>query len=409
MSIKRSPLFAIIFTVFLDLLGFGIVIPVLGPLLLNPANGILDPATTFSQRTIIIGLLTASYAVAQFFSSPILGALSDRHGRKKLLTLCVAGTGLGYVLFAYGIITGQLWLLFVGRIIDGLTGGNISVAMSAIADISDEKSKPKNFGLVGMAFGLGFIIGPFLGGKLSDPSILSWFNFTTPFFAATILTILNVCIIYFNFPETLKVSYARTVSLLTGARNIKKAFTNVNMRSMFMVVFLFTFSFTLFTQFLQIFFIQKFSWSQSQIGDYFAYIGIWIAITQGLITRNLAKKYTPGQVLSFSLFGLSIAMWATFVPTQSWLAFVVGAFIAIFNGLTGPNSTTIVSGLADEKSQGEILGLSQSVQALAQAVPPLLGGVLAGANINYPIIAASVVMLAAWFIFITRARHTRAF
>lgn len=405
----KSPLLAIIFTVFIDLLGVGIVIPVVAPLLLNPAHGILGSGVSFSQRTMTIGLLTATFALAQFFSAPILGALSDRHGRRKLLMVCILGTAGGYLMFAAGVLKASLVLLFIGRIIDGLTGGNISIAMSAIADISDEKTKPKNFGLVGMAFGLGFIIGPFLGGKLSDPNILPWFGFHTPFLAAAILCFLNIFLVYFNFPETLKKSVAREVSLFTGLRNLRRAFSSPNFRAMFTVVFLFTFGFTLYTQFLQVFFYEKFLWTQSQIGDYFAYVGIWIAITQGVINRQISRKYSPGQVLGFSLFGLAFSMLATFLPSQAWMLFLFSPFLAIFNGLASPNSTTIVSNLADEHSQGEILGLNQSVQSFAQAIPPLIGGVLAGHNAGYPILASFFVTLLAWAVFMARAKHTTKF
>lgn len=408
-KLLHSPLFAIFLTVFIDLLGFGIVIPIIGPLFIDQKFGVLPVSVTFSQRTILIGFLSATFALAQFFSAPILGGLSDKYGRKKLLMICVAGTGLGYLLFALGIYLKDIPLMFLGRIIDGITGGNISIAMSAIADISTEKSKPKNFGIIGMAFSLGFILGPFLGGKLSDPKIVSWFTFTTPFFFSTALSILNLILIWFNFPETMKDSLSQNVSLLTGIKNLKKAFTSPNLSTLFLVVFLLTFSFTLFTQFLQVFFIKKFSWNQGNVGDYFAFIGFWIAITQGFLTRNLAKYLKPGQVLSFSLLGLSLVISSVFLPTKSWMLFLIGPFIAIFNGLSTPNLTTIISNLAGPRAQGEMLGINQSVQAIAQFFPLIMGGVLAGVGIGYPILASSFVMLLAWLVFITQARKTPAY
>lgn len=164
---NKFSIFPIFFTVFLDLLGLGIIIPILPAVLIDPRTGLLPFSTTFATRTLIFGFLIAAYPLAQFFSSPILGALADKHGRKKILTLSLLGTLVGYILFAMGLVTQNIYLLFIGRIIDGFTGGNISIAQSAIADISDEKTKSKNFGLIGMAFGLGFIIGPYVGGKLS--------------------------------------------------------------------------------------------------------------------------------------------------------------------------------------------------------------------------------------------------
>ena len=168
MKKNRASIIPIIFTVFLDLLGLGIIIPILPAVLLDPFGGILPWTCTYPVRIMLYGFLVASYPIAQFFGAPILGTLSDGHGRKKILLISLLGTLLGYIIFLIGILDQNVGLLFVGRLIDGFTGGNISVAQSAIADISDEKSKARNFGLIGMSFGLGFVIGPFIGGKLSD-------------------------------------------------------------------------------------------------------------------------------------------------------------------------------------------------------------------------------------------------
>ena len=188
----KAPLLTIFLTVFLDMLGVGIVIPVIAPLLLDPSHNMLSVDYTVEARTILLGFLIAAYPLAQFFGAPMLGALSDRFGRKKLLFISLIGTFAGYILFATAILEQNIYLLFFSRLLDGFTGGNISIALSAISDSSDEKSKAKNFGIVGAAFGLGFILGPYIGGKLADPGIVSWFNASTPFWFAAILTAVNL-------------------------------------------------------------------------------------------------------------------------------------------------------------------------------------------------------------------------
>jgi DHA1 family tetracycline resistance protein-like MFS transporter len=151
-------------------------------------------SVSLATRTIILGLLIASFPIAQFFGAPILGALSDKHRRKRLLIISLARTFIGYILFGIDIVTHDIYLLFISRIIDGFTGGNITIAMSAISDVSSPEEKVKRFGLVGMSFGLGIIIGPNIGGILADSHTLSWFIFATPIRFAAIHFILPVII-----------------------------------------------------------------------------------------------------------------------------------------------------------------------------------------------------------------------
>lgn len=400
MKKKNSSILTIFFTVFIDLLGLGIVIPILPALIINPTANLLPFDTAFSQRTIIYGFLIASYPIMQFFGAPLLGTLADRFGRKKILSISLLGTWAGYVLFIIGILTQDIYLLFIGRSIDGFTGGNISIAQSAISDISTPENKSRNFGLVGMAFGLGFVIGPYIGGKLSDPTVVSWFSFETPFYLALLLTTINILLVYAMFPETLKEKSTRKIDLLAGFKNLGKAASHPQMRSIFIIVFLLTIGFNFFTQFFQVFLISKFAFTQSQIGDLFAYMGLWIAVAQGAFLRPLSKKFSPQTILSLSVILLAVTFPLLLLPDKSIWIYVIIPFIAVFQGLTQPNTTAIVSGLSDAKSQGEILGMNQSVASIAQAIPPILAGFLTAVNINLPTLFAAGSTLLAWFVFI---------
>lgn len=397
---KTKPIFPIFFTVFLDLLGLGIVIPILPSVIFNPTTNLLPMDFSFSTRSIIYGFLIASYPLMQFFGAPILGVLADRSGRKKILLLSLHGTLIGYILFAVGIITQNIFLLFAGRALVGFTGGNISIAQSAIADISDENNKSKNFGLIGMAFGLGFVIGPYIGGKLSDPSIVSWFRFDTPFWLAVCLTFINILLVLRLFPETLKNKKTGKLDVFQGIKNIKKAFSIPAMRTIFVVVFMLTIGFNFFTQFFQVFLIGKFQFNQSQIGDLFAYMGIWIAIAQGAFLRPLSKKFSNVQILRWSIILLALTFPLLLLPDKAFWIYVIIPFIAIFQGLTQPNSTAIVSNLSDGDSQGEILGINQSIVSVAQAIPPIIAGFVTSVSINLPTIFAAAATGLAWFIFL---------
>jgi len=354
------------------MLGVGIVIPVIGPLLLDPAHSMLPADMAPQARTILLGFLIASFPLAQFFGAPMLGALSDRHGRKKILTASLFGTLLGYILFAVAILQQNIYLLFASRILDGFTGGNISIVLSSISDVSDERSKAKNFGMVGAAFGLGFILGPYIGGKLADHTLVSWFNTATPFWFATILTALNLLFVFISFPETLKEKRHTVISIFTGVRNIGKAFQLTHLRTIFFVVFLITLGFNFFTQFFQVFLINKFNYSISQIADIFAYIGIWIVFAQGGLQRPISKKYLPLNILQISAVMLGVVLPMLLLPTEPKYIFFVLPFIAIFQGLTQPNITSVVSSQAGKDEQGQILGINQSKKSLGMAIPTII-------------------------------------
>ncbi len=416
---KQSLLIPVLITVFIDLLGVTIVLPILAPLFLDLNQGIMpvdfsqltdvksQVAAIIRERTILFGFLIASFPLAQFFGAPILGAWADRVGRKKVLMISLVGTLTGYILFAYGVHTHVVWLLFAGRILDGFTGGNISIAFSAISDISTPENKTRNFGFIGMAFGLGFIIGPYIGGKLADPGIVSWFNFETPFWFSAILCLINIVLVSVYFYETLKEKSTGPVNFFQGFVNIGKAFSIRKLRTIFMVVFLLTFGFSIFTQFLQVFLIQKFSFTQSDIGDYFAYIGIWIAFTQGFIARKLSVRFNSVQAVSVFVLLLSMALGIVLLPDKVWLLYMVSPFIAISQGMVSPNLQTIVSNSAGAGQQGEILGINQSVQSLGQAIPPIVASYIVSINMNLPILTASVFTLLAWgvFVFVFRKKH----
>jgi DHA1 family tetracycline resistance protein-like MFS transporter len=200
---KKPSLLIIYLTIFIDFIGVGLVIPIFAPLFLSPTSTLFDSSVNLEVRSFILGLSLAVFPFFQFFGAPILGALSDKFGRKNILFLSILGTFLGYVLMVWGILQKDLYLIVLSRIIDGFTGGNISVATSAISDISDPKDKVKNFGILGALFGVCFIIGPYLGGKLSDPSVSSMFNYSTPFLISAVLSFINLTLLALFFKETL--------------------------------------------------------------------------------------------------------------------------------------------------------------------------------------------------------------
>jgi DHA1 family tetracycline resistance protein-like MFS transporter len=395
----KNSLFPIILTVFLDLLGLGIVIPIAAPLLLDPQKGMLPLSYEFAQRSVVLGLLLGVFSIAQFFGAPLLGAWADRYGRKKLMLLSITGTLIGYVLFAIGIMYHSLVLCFISRILDGFTGGNISIAMSAIADVTAEKDRAKNFGLIGMSFGLGFILGPFIGGILADSSLVRWFNYATPYWFAALLGLVNIFVMLRMFRETLQKRITTKVTIFAGVKNIAASFRSPHLRMIFTVLFLIVFGFNFFTQFFQVFLIQKFNFSATDIAYLFAYIGLWLALTQGGLTRLLSKKFSPVSLVSWSACCTAIVFPLLLLPQKSWWLYLITPFIAIFSGINTPNLTAVISMQATAEEQGAILGIRQSILSVAMAIPPIVAGLITTLNVSLPIWAAGFCTALGWLTF----------
>lgn len=401
---NKKILFSLVLTVFIDMLGFGILIPVIPQLLANPQSPfyLLPASMSVSQGYILLGFLTAIFPFMQFLATPLLGELSDRFGRKPVLAISLFGTAISYIIFALGILTKNLPLLFISRAFDGITGGNIAVAQAAIADVTTPENRAKNFGLIGAAFGIGFILGPFIGGKLSDPAVISWFDASTPFWFAAILAGLNTLSVAYFLPETLKVKGKNlSLHLARSVKNIIKIFYLKSLRPLFATTFLFQAGFAFFTTFFSVFLITKFAFSQGAIGNYFAYVGFWVAFAQAVVTRKVGKRFNEKQILKISLMATGFFTLLFFAPSAWWGLLLIVPFFAVFTGLSQANLTSIVSRSAGPEIQGEILGINFSVQALAQTIPPVISGFVAANTTAYaPIVIAGLTMMLAGLIFV---------
>ncbi len=399
---SRRDLAIITFTAFLNFTGLTLAIPVLTPLCLDGTSGILPPGSGMPARTMALGMLLGVFPLCQFFTSPLLGALSDRWGRKKILLAAIAGSCAGYLIMAAGILLESLPLAFLSRIVTGGFSGSLAVTQSAVADISTETTRPKNFGLLGAAFGASLFIGPALGGFLSDPKVHAGFNFATPFWLAAALTALNFFQVALQFTETLAPERRRQVEFhpLVGPRNIARAFAAASYRRLFLVVLALSFGFNFFTQFFQVYLIHQFGATRSQLGIVLSYMGIWSILTQALLVRPVSKKFSSRQILPVTLLALAASFPALLMVERFWLVFPVLILIPVFNGLSSPNLTALVCGLGGAKNQGEILGINQSVMAMAQFVPPLIGGYIVGHHFTLPLWITSGSILLAWALFL---------
>lgn len=381
------------------MLGVSLIIPITAPLILDNSTGLI-PVDFPVSLDIIYGFLVGSYPIAQFFGAPILGAMSDRFGRKKVLQISLIGSILGYLLFGYAIAINNLPLMFMSRLLDGFTGGNISVVFSAVSDVSDAKSRAKNFGLIGMALGLGFILGPVTGGLLSNPDLVSWFDFSTPFWASAAVCGLNYFVVTTQFKETFTPNESAPVNILEGLTNIRDAFKMPNLKIVLSSRFFLTMGFSFFTLFFAAFLVKKFDYGPSEIGWLFGYVGFWIALAQGGLVRLLARWFSPVSLIRITTFTLGGALILCLLPSEPWMLYLIIPFVALSQGTLTPNITAVVSFQATKEQQGKIMGINQSIISLGQAVPPFFAGFLSSMNSYYPTVAAAIFVLSGAVIFL---------
>jgi MFS transporter, DHA1 family, tetracycline resistance protein len=368
---KRSPLIVIFTTVFIDLVGFGIVIPVLP---------FYAEGTAFNATPRTVGLLFASYSIMQLIFSPILGGLSDKYGRRPVLLLSIIGTGIGFLVL--GLAT-TVWMLFIGRILDGITGGNISTAQAYIADVTTEENRAKGMGLIGAAFGLGFIFGPAIGG------ILSHWGIHVPFFFAAALCFANAILLFFTLPETVTADHPAKHSAARGRSlgHIIASLKQPKLAFILVIYFLFIVAFSIMTTSFSLYTMFRFGYDAQHTGYLFAYVGLIAVIIQGGLIGRLVKRFGEVPLVIFGALCFAISLFAVpFVgPAAGGLGALLigGGVFSMGNSLATPALTSLASKSAGPAQQGVVLGVTQSTASLARAVGPTLAALLISSSIAH--------------------------
>lgn len=359
---KRSPLLVIFITVFIDLIGFGIVIPVL-PFYVE--------GTQFNASARSVGLLFASYSVMQLLFTPILGRLSDRYGRRPVLLISLLGTSLGFLIMGFAT---TLWMLFLGRIIDGITGGNISTAQAYIADITTPENRAKGMGTIGAAFGLGFIFGPAIGG------ILSRWGIGVPFLFAGGLAFANAILLYFVLPETVTPEHPARTNAATGRwSQLRRALRQSRLAFILSIYFLAIVAFSIMTTSFALFTMYRFGYDAHDTGWLFVFVGVIGAIIQGGLIGRLVKRFGEMALVVTGVLIFSASLFVIpFTGPQTGLLtlLLVGGLFAVGNSLSGPSLIALASKSVGRGEQGGALGVTQSVASLARIVGPLISSAL---------------------------------
>jgi DHA1 family tetracycline resistance protein-like MFS transporter len=359
------------------MLAVGIVIPILPSIFFGDFKFLHFPNEEITRWSYC--MLLGCFSFFQLFGAPVLGGLSDKKGRKPVLQVSLIASVLSYLLFSYAIYTQKLWLMFLSRSFQGFFAGNLSVLFSAISDKSKNQDKAKNFALVGMAFGLGIVLGPTIGGLLSESKY--GFGLYSPFLFTAFLSLLNLFFVQFFFTETLTNPLAQKINFFKGIENVYKALTNRKLNKLFSMTFLNSLGFSFFTQFFAVYLLDFFHATRAEVGLIFGWSGLWIIFTQGFLLRKTLKAFEVTQVLKFSMIGLSISLLMIIFPKSIGMLLIVNMFISVFHGHNSPSLLSLVSNSASADLQGEILGINQSMMSLAQFIPTLVIG-LFGENLH---------------------------
>lgn len=391
---NKAALTFIFITLLLDVIGLSIIIPVFPRLIEQLIDGDISEASQWS------GLLIFAYAIMQFICAPIIGNLSDKYGRRPVLLLSLLGFGVDYIFLS---LAPTIWWLFVGRIIAGIFGASFTTATAYIADISTDKNRAQNFGMIGAAFGLGYIVGPGLGGLLSElgPRV--------PFIAAAILTFINVIYGYFVLPESLSIENRRPfewkrANPLGSLLQLKKH-KSLSGGLIVSLIFVYIADHAVMSTWTFIN-IEKFDWSNALIGLSLTAAGVMVVIVQGGLIRVINPKIGNEKCIfvGLSLYALSLVLFA--FASQSWMMFVFLIPYCV-GGITGPSIQSIISRNVSQNEQGELQGALTSLMSVASMIGPLLMTNLftwftrPAASIKFagaPFLAGAVLMIISVFI-----------
>jgi multidrug resistance protein len=356
--LKNKPALSLIFlTVFIDLLGFGILIPIL-PAFAVKQLGVDETA---------IGIAIAVYSFVQFIFNPILGKLSDKHGRKPVIVICLLINAMGYIIFAF---TTSYLILIAARVVAGIGGSSISVAQAYIADVTTKETRSKGMGLIGSAFGLGFVFGPLIGGFLSK------FGYMETGLGAAAFSLIAFIVTLIFLPESNvnRTEFVETKRKILNIDAIASAFKNPNLAILISLFFILTFSFANIYGTFALLGIEVYGFTDLQNGYMFGIVGLSSAMVQGgligPITKFLGKKKIL--IIGSSLIMITLGL-IPYAGNFLWLA-VVGIFLSFGTGMLQPTLLSLISEVASDAEQGITLGVNQSLSALARMLGPLWGG-----------------------------------
>lgn len=380
----KSPFVPLFLLVLVDHIGHGIFFPILVPVFMD-SDGILGPNVSSFMQSFWYNLTLSIFPIMLYFGATLMGGLSDRFGRKKILVICLMGASLSYFLAGLAIITKNLPLLIISRAMAGLTSGTMPIAQAAVVDLSSEKNSAQNLGLLIFAASLGFLVGPLLSGICSDSSIVSWFSYSTPFFIASLLGLLNLVSLLLVFKETYIPSTAHSFSLKKLLEFAVAPFIVKKIRFLSIIFLLLQLGWSFYFQFIAIFLLKKYQYGSQDISLSLSMMGIGFALGSTWLLRILAKYVSDKVAAIGTLMLATLCIFCTtlgFEQFYNWIfLFLIGATMATLYSLMIKFYSMTVS----REEQGWVMGVSEAMVAIAWGTTPLLSTYLENWSLLLPL------------------------
>lgn len=351
-----------------DSMGFGLVYPLMTTLFASEQNSHIAEGLSLNLRQFYLGLGFLLFPLNMFFGASFMGDLSDMIGRKKALILCMSGSCISFLLMGIGVTVSSISLLLIGRSFSGLMAGSQPIAQAAIIDLSTPETKPRNLSLMTLVISIGVIIGPLIGGICSDPTIISWFNLSTPFYFAAFLALLSALWIYTSFGETFFHCNVHRLNWMRPIRILIEGFQNIKIRSLALIFLLMQVGYSLYYQLIQVLMITFFNYSSWQLGMFNGYIGLSFTIITLTGIQFFLKKMNIGVVAisTLGLTGISIIL-AMLFPMEK-IIWIFSFFTAGFDMLAYAALMTCFSNTVDDTRQGWVMGIFGSIMAVSWTI-----------------------------------------
>ena len=379
--------------VFIGFVGYSLMITVFTPLILADDGGLLPRSSSISERTVVLGVLLALYPLAQFVGSPILGALSDRFGRRRVLLSTLLASACCYALIALALEAQSLPLLMVACLLAGLSEANIAIAQSAIADISPPAQRSRLFGYVYLSSSLAYVVGPLAGGKLADPGLASWFGYPTPYWAVALLLLGTLALTAARFRETHAPAPGTPLGLGRAFANVGAAFAPGRLRPLFLANFALYLAIFGFFRVYPIYLVDHFGMGISRESEFIAWVAVPIVVANLGLVAWLSRRLQPRPLTVRFGAALVVCLAAVVVPHPEGALWVTLGACALALAVCLPSMAAMISGAVGPEQQGSALGANQSLQVGAEGLSGLAGGGLAAISTALPLPAMGALAL----------------